>query len=200
MPVVIGFSGKLGAGKDYVASVLLPKILGDAYEVRTMAFADQLKWECAARNPKMTYEAMFMNKTAESRRALQQYGTENGRNVHGPDMWLRALECRILTEASRQINKAKRLVIAITDARFPNEVDFVLGKLNGRVIRVIAPDRTTARANSECLSADALAHPSETSLDTYDFGTDVLDNSCENAANVERDLRKILSRCLDFGN
>jgi hypothetical protein len=59
------------------------------------------------------------------RYALQLMGTEAGRNIFDPDIWLYSLERRML-----QGNN-----YVITDVRFPNEMKF-LRDLGGKIVRV----------------------------------------------------------------
>ncbi len=59
------------------------------------------------------------------RKALQLMGTEAGRNIFHPDLWLYSLEKRL----NPHVN------YVVTDVRFPNEMEFIK-KLGGTLIRV----------------------------------------------------------------
>lgn len=58
------------------------------------------------------------------RQALQLMGTEAGRNVFHPDIWVISL-----------LNRAKGKDVVVTDVRFKNEIDYIQ-KNEGLVIRV----------------------------------------------------------------
>ena len=64
------------------------------------------------------------------RDALQKMGTEVGRDVYHPDVWVASLVERIFND---HIQKTKNFVI--TDVRFPNEIK-TINENGGKVIRV----------------------------------------------------------------
>lgn len=171
LPSLVAFSGKLGVGKDHLAKHVLPQILGELFgvepDIRIVATADHMKYELAARNPDMTYDLMYVNKTTEVRKRLQQYGTEEGRDKHGMDMWLNALGIRMTVDRERHVG-TRPLVFVITDVRYPNEAEY-FGKMPGaRVIRIIAPKRNARKLHEE--GTEHLAtHRSEVALDDYPF-------------------------------
>ena len=170
-PLVIGFSGKLGSGKDYIAKHILPSVLemlcGIDFDIRVVAVADQLKYELAARDSTLTYDLMYVTKTTEVRTKLQQYGTEQGRDKYGDDMWLQALSIRMEVDRQRHIGP-RPIIFVLTDIRYENEANFVSNKLHGLLIRVDAPGRNRTRLEQEGI-ADVTPHRSETALDTYEF-------------------------------
>jgi len=160
---IIGISGKIGSGKNYVAEVLLlPRL--PPKPTLVMALADHFKVDACAKDG-LDYDRVFVNKDEESRRILQRRGTEEGRNKYGEDIWIRTLETWIRVYGDRGI---KRVIIA--DIRFQNEAAWIK-KAGGTLIRVVAPARTHARMHTEATSDDAYAriqtHVSETDLDAY---------------------------------
>jgi hypothetical protein len=169
MPVIIAVSGKLGTGKDYIIKHhILPMIKG---KVCKMAFADHIKVNVASQDPLVSLtQCLEGSKDVYLRKKLQVAGTEQGRDVYGPDIWVRTLENWIKL---RQIRGDNIDVVLVTDCRFPNEAEWVT-KNNGLLIRIESPIR-----NEEALTHESagdtekllsiMEHPSETSLDDYCF-------------------------------
>lgn len=79
------------------------------------------------------------------RKILQLLGTEGGRDVIHPNIWVNATLGDIRPDDK----------VIITDARFPNEVEGIKKK-NGIVVRIIRPSKVSTST-----------HPSETSLNDY---------------------------------
>jgi hypothetical protein len=136
LPRIISLSGLAGAGKDTVADMLCSD-----YGYQRISFAAALKDCCAAifgwdreMLEGRTAEARDQRERADDwwstrlsapagftpRKALQQLGTDVMRNHFHPDIWLAALERRILTAGPDD-----RFVI--TDCRFPNELACLQG-------------------------------------------------------------------------
>lgn len=168
-PRIIGFSGKLGSGKDHIAKYILPTVLksiyGTEFDIRLVGIADQLKYELAARDPTLTYDLMYVTKTKDVRMKLQQYGTEQGRDKYGDNMWLQALAVRMEVDRQRKIGD-RPIMFVLTDVRYENEADFV--EHDGLVIRINSPGRNAARLEQEGLTGTT-PHRSETALDSYEF-------------------------------
>lgn len=151
--MLVGLSGYAQSGKDTAANAL--RELG--YE--RIAFADVLRSAVYALNPllpdgrrvqdivdEMGWDRAKVNFT-EVRTLLQRMGTEVGRNLLGDNIWV--------DTALRNLSDDGKYVV--TDCRFPNEAEAICSR-GGVVFRVIRPG--VERAND---------HPSETSLDDYDF-------------------------------
>jgi hypothetical protein len=166
LPPIIGLNGVARAGKDTVA-----KILHDLYGYEIASFSDILNRALIALNPivdvvpqqgdtkdgvgwygatvrryavieeELGYEATKEN--PEVRRLLQAMGTEVGRNLLGPDIWVDALFN----------NLPKGQLVAITNVRFPNEAEAVWAR-GGKVWEVTRPG-----------FKPALGHVSDTALD-----------------------------------
>jgi hypothetical protein len=161
---IIGFSGKIGTGKNYVSEKLFLPMLPQKPTL-VMALADHFKVDCCTKDG-VAYERVFINKDEQSRVILQKRGTEEGRVKYGDDIWIRTAETWMRLYAERGVQR-----FIITDVRFPNEVDWV-NSLGGHVIRIEAPERNLFRLNMEakgdCEKLAALAgHLSETALDEY---------------------------------
>lgn len=183
--ILIGISGKKGAGKDTLARLLCEHLPRQAVghspiQVVRRSLADQLKDEVfeVFRHTGVPVERADFDhpeKKLPHRQLLQVWGTEVRRNLCGSDYWLRALE-RYLEEQARYVHtKGGALVCIVPDIRFPNEADLCTGNScrlggyrPGLLIRVEDFGRVPTDTHS--------THSSETSLDDYRFPI-YIDNS-----------------------
>lgn len=188
---IIGVSGKLGTGKDYVVeNFIVPYLHSKGLSTSIVAFADQIKINAATQNNLPIME-MYGDKTPEIRKMLQIAGTEEGRNKFGEDIWIRYLQNLITLRSLRD----KIDVFIITDCRFLNEAEWIKQD-SGLLIRINAPDRNSQRLNNESHGDPELRimiskHPSEISLDDYVF-SHVIDNSIPNVDHVKEKVLEIL--------
>ena len=170
IPKLIGISGKKGSGKNTVANMIdtLRSFDFDGHLIEYKSFADPLKrMICELTGCKMTQFLTQKGKDTLSpirkptggfytyRELLQLQGTEFGRNIIGPDIWVDALFAGW--------NQNEDWVI--TDVRFPNEVEAIEDR-GGIAIRVVRPGID---------STDT--HESETALDNYQFDYTII-NEC----------------------
>lgn len=107
-------------------------------------------------------------KNPEVRRLLQMLGTEVGRNMIDPDVWVN-IAVRKITEL-----REAGVPVVITAVRFPNEVEMIR-RLGGTTIWIERP--TEARTDAQ---GDILTHASETSVDAGMF-----DLTIENVGTLE---------------
>lgn len=164
---IIGLSGYARSGKDEAANVLV-----EEFGFIRVAFADKLREVLYALNPPVVswFEPM-QDKVVASvsvrdvinehgwdgyketvfgdliRGMLQRLGTEAGRQTLWDSIWIDAAFAGIPEDAK----------VVVTDARFPNEAKAVEER-GGKVWRVVREG--IGPANS---------HPSETSLDDWNF-------------------------------
>lgn len=152
---VIGLHGFPGVGKDEVA-----KILVDEFGFTRIAFADPVRagtlgldpWVHVTRAEADSLLGLDVNqgfyriselvskigwtlakKIADVRVYLQRYGTEAGREIHGPDCWT----VKALRQAGKVLRDGGKVVF--TDCRFPNEKTDVVWSLGGMIWRVTRP-------------------------------------------------------------
>lgn len=141
MKNIIGITGKLGSGKNYIVNnIILPvlkKIQSDDRYLE-IAFADQIKINVMTKN-NINYADVYESKTQESRQLLQNEGTEVGRNMD-KNIWVNYLDNWITINNARGVS-----VFIISDCRFLNEFNYVKDN-NGIIIKVVAPSR-----NNLCL-------------------------------------------------
>lgn len=167
LPLLIAVSGKLGSGKDYIAENLLLPLISTT--VSKMAFADHIKINVASQDPNVSLRQCLEGaKSTELRRKLQIAGTENGRGLYGPDIWVSTLENWIRL---RRLRDKTPDVVLVTDCRFPNEAKWIEDN-GGLLIRVHAPLRNEfalKRESNGCTYTAIKEHISETALDEYPF-------------------------------
>ena len=155
--IYIGISGKLGSGKNYIMeNIIFPHIydkLND-YIIHPIpiSFGDQIKTELIGRDLSLDFNKLFITKDDETRRLLQLYGTENGRNKYNENIWIRAIDCWIDLTIDRIKNLYKNknicFVIMISDIRFINEANYILNN-NGLLFKVYSPIRNLQRLLQE---------------------------------------------------
>jgi hypothetical protein len=178
---VIGISGKAGTGKDFIYTNYLAPL-----GYRRWALADHFKiW--AVGKGAATYDEVFHTKPPHVRKALQQTGTEEGRNVYGEDVWCVAakawMEHLNITWGENKF--------CITDVRFPNEVVFIKN-MGGKILRIEAPQREAVST----LSAEARTHISETALDEFPISefSAIIRNDPDDAETVESQIKSALGQ------
>lgn len=168
--MLIGLSGWARSGKDTAAEYLM-----NERGYTRVAFADPLREALYRLDPiievmgfpgarlkqmvnLMGWDELKEN-SADVRGLLQRMGTEVGREMISPTIWVDLA----MKEA------AKHKLAVITDVRYPNEAD-AIKKRGGIIWRIERPE--VGPANS---------HASETAMDSYDF-----DGIIKNDAQIEK--------------
>lgn len=139
--MIIGLVGFIGAGKGTVADLLV-----DRHDFVKESFAKSVKDSCAAvfgwdramlegdtqesrawrEQPDEWWSKKF-GKEFSPRLALQLMGTEAGRDVFHPDLWVHTV--------LRRCDSAPWNNYVIADVRFPNEINAIV-ESGGKIIRV----------------------------------------------------------------
>ena len=131
---IIGIAGRARVGKDTCADFLVRYLGGYRY-----GLADPLKRMLIPLGIDMTDPFWTENKEKEIplfgrsvRHMMQTLGTEWGRELVHPDIWIKLAECVLFERGERMI---------VSDVRFDNEAEFIRSK--GGVIlhvdRILAP-------------------------------------------------------------
>lgn len=123
---LIGISGKAGSGKDTLGSYI-----SERYGYHHESFARPLKealntifnWDMDKWNDREWKEQILPEFEVSPRSLVQTLGTEWGRKMIDPDLWVKLLGLKI------------KFPCVITDVRFPNEAKFIKEN-NGLVIKL----------------------------------------------------------------
>lgn len=168
--ILIGLSGKMGVGKDYIAQTYIIPFLKAKYNMSClqMSFADQIKANVITKR-NIAFDDVFVKKTQATRMLLQREGTESGRDLYGKDIWIRYFDTWAKVHCSRGIE-----TIVTTDVRFLNEVEYIKSQ-GGILVKVVAVDRNERRLQQESSGDEAVynsikSHASECELDYLENG------------------------------
>lgn len=179
--IVLGMSGKLGVGKNYVSDkYIIPKLMtiylekGFTVIPYYFSYGSFIKSELYAKDTigDLSFYNLFVQKTSEIRHRLQTYGTDICRNNVRKDMWIRHVHMWIniqqyqLDQLPENIKNNIIPLFVIQDVRFENEYNFVKSFKNHILIRVESHTRNLIRSQFENSNAK---HLSETSLDDKCF-------------------------------
>lgn len=137
---LIGIAGRARSGKDTVANFIVAAIGGYRY-----SFADPIRAMLAPLGVDMSDPYWQARKEepipalgVSPRRMMQTLGTEWGRQLINPDLWLIMAHQRLLQSGPGMV---------ISDVRFDNEAAWIR-KHGGRIIHVIRPDTKTVEAHA----------------------------------------------------
>jgi hypothetical protein len=139
--MIVGLVGFIGAGKGTVADLLVER-----HDFFKESYANSLKDACsiifgwnremlegntpesrAWREQPDVWWSEKLDREFSPRLALQLMGTEAGRDVFHPDLWVHTV--------MRRCEQSPWNNYVIADVRFPNEIDAIV-KSGGKVIRV----------------------------------------------------------------
>ncbi len=178
---IIGVSGKMGSGKDYIAkNFLVPSLKRSGKRPMILAFADILKTICADRYM-LSYEELFLEKN-EDVRAMMQRTADQVKRDFSPDFFIYALEIEMYKNHHR--NDIDTFVI--TDVRYESEVEWIR-TMGGKVVRV-EPSR---HHPIPIIKSATHLHSSETELDGV-----VLDGTIFNYRNRPDFIRSQINRLI----
>lgn len=137
---LIGIAGRARSGKDTVANFIVAAIGGYRY-----SFADPIRAMLAPLGVGMSDPYWQARKEepipalgVSPRRMMQTLGTEWGRQLINPDLWLIMAHQRLLQSGPGMV---------ISDVRFDNEAAWIR-KHGGRIIHVIRPDTKAVEAHA----------------------------------------------------
>jgi hypothetical protein len=142
---IVGFSGKIGAGKSWLTRQLCSK-----YGYAPVSFASSLKEDLL--NMGFSYGDLYVEKPEPIRKLMQVYG--QARRYQDPNYWLH----RGMGQAQALQAMIPGVVVVFDDVRFINEAD-AIRDAGGVIIRVVRLD------NPNPPSKDV----SEIEMDTYPY-------------------------------
>lgn len=185
-------TGKAGSGKSTIAAALVQSLKDDGVAAEVLSFATPLKLMLQAlfdyAEPDDHRAAWRWAETKERpspvlggrtpRHAMQTLGAEWGRDLVHPDLWLSLAKERV-----RQVEQAGTTCVVFDDARFPNEVEWIMAS-SGAVVRVSRPHESTV------LTGKAAAHASEA---TSAACTIKINNTMRPPREIARAIRMSLS-------
>jgi hypothetical protein len=168
-PFIIGFSGKIGSGKDYIAKEVVGNYLRtQGIQYMHLAFGDALKVTLltanipdAIDNNGVTFETLYVKKTEKTRVLLQTEAT-NARKLD-ENIWIKHLDTWVSVHGMRGVR-----VVLISDVRFPNEIEYIKQK-GGIIFRILAPERTIKKMQEEMNHNEVGEHMSETALNSSEL-------------------------------
>jgi len=140
-PSVVAFIGPAGCGKSTAAACLVGRgysLLKFAHPIKMMLRVIGLEEEHLEGDQKELPCDLLGG--ASPRRGMQTLGTEWGRRLIHPDIWVNAW----MREAVWRLQNGQRLVI--DDLRYPNELDAVL-RLGGVTLRIVRRDAHQCEAH-----------------------------------------------------
>lgn len=126
---IIAFTGRKGSGKDTAADII--KSLSPETDFIHINFADRLKQMCRlifdlseeqTNDPRLK-EEITTDWPYQTPRYLMQHAASQLRMLW-PDIWIRSWESKVLEACTT----SKPKVIIVTDLRFENEYDFLVGR------------------------------------------------------------------------
>lgn len=166
---IIGIAGYKGSGKSTISNFFVQN-----YGCQRLAFADPIKKMLAVLGLSDTqlYGADKEEPTPildghTARYAMQTLGTEWGRMMIGPNLWINAWK----HHADLFWRAHPKSAIVVDDVRFCDEADFIRGH-GGVIIKVVRPD---------CASSD---HASENQIE--DLKSDALIMNTGNVFDLRR--------------
>lgn len=169
---VIGISGFARSGKDTTANFILASQGGYIY-----SFADPIRAMLRPLGVDMSDPYWQANKEVEipvlgvsPRRLMQTLGTEWGRQLIHPDLWL-------ILAKQRLVNAGPGMIIA--DVRFENEAAWVRSQ-GGRIVHLVRKGRTVVEA-----------HPSEDGINVS--VEDVVLHNDGDLSNLQHRVKELFS-------
>ncbi len=185
---LLGFAGRIGSGKNYVAEKIVVPMLPEK-KTLFLALANHFKVDAIVKCG-LDRAKVFGRKDEHTRVTLQRMGTEEGRDKYGADIWVDMLTEWLLLYVGQGYER-----FVITDVRFPNEVDFIK-RNNGVLVRVESPNRSLATAKKEAVlngtTYEAITgHSSETSLDGYTGYDFIINNDITEFGDVYIEAREV---------
>ena len=173
-PTVVLLSGKSGSGKDFIANIMKQKLESKDKKVLITHYADLLKYILK------TFFDWDGQKDERGRYLLQHVGTDIIRKKD-PNFWIGFIKTIIYMFYDRWD------YILIPDARFENEINSMKQSKEYFNIVTVRIDRTNYTSK---LTEEQKNHPSETSLDHYNFDYYIVNDG---TPKVESQINRVIN-------
>ena len=152
---VIGIAGPSGSGKDTAADFLLERL---PHEYRKLSFAGPLK-EMIREGLGLTHDQLYGSDKdtvderygVTPRRIMQTLGTEWGRKLVHPDVWVKAMESLHALPGYGEL--------VIPDVRFENEANFI--REHGKLIHIVGRNDIKSAVESHVSEAGLTVEPAD---------------------------------------
>jgi hypothetical protein len=174
LPRIIGLTGYAGVGKDTVADLLVRE-----HGYVKLSLADPIKellntrfgWTMEDWSDRQWKEAaivLYMSPAGDSMylspRILAQWlGTEVGRYLAGPDVWLEVMWRKYQQHCYDRVTGNYLAPLVVPDVRFDNEADFIRSK-GGVVVRIT---RMGAKPVAAHVSEAGLSRPADLTIENF---------------------------------
>tara|TARA_R110002072_G_scaffold151470_2_gene300802 strand:- start:13884 stop:14405 length:522 start_codon:yes stop_codon:yes gene_type:complete len=157
--MLVGITGKSGVGKDTAADALVRNhgyVKYSLAEPLKAALNAMFGWSPDLWNDRGWKEGTIPSIGASPRRLAQTLGTEWGRSIINPDLWIGI--------AAKKFQKVGSYKMVIPDVRFDNEAEWIIQE-GGIVIDLTRPGTAAVEAHSseDGLTADLITHSVENS-------------------------------------
>lgn len=154
MGMLLGLAGPAKSGKDTAAGALAMDLGFDCYAFATpvklaaqmmFGLTDEETWSDEKKDEINTFWGIT------HREMFQKVGTEGGRDLFDPDLWIK----RATKELWNRYGESDNYDLVVSDVRFDNEADWIHSH-GGFVVRINRPDvepiATSGHASEKSLS------------------------------------------------
>lgn len=191
---IIGISGKMGSGKDFVCdNVIIPLLESNPKnKVLKLCFSDQIKINTMTKN-NVSFDSLYNNKTKETRLLLQKEGSDA--RTLDKNIWIKYVHNWIEIFNNRGFN-----IFVISDIRLLNEIEYINNN-NGILFKVVSNTRNLDRLHKETNGDKKILniiknHASENEFDKYNNFDLIIDNENENLSTEQIKIGNFLQHLL----
>lgn len=166
--LVIGLSGKMGSGKDFIARVFIYSYLKKYYphlNIYFLAFADTLKMQSINHyhlNWEDVYPPPEIPKTESVRKILQNEGKIH--RERNPNYWIQCYDNWV-----RLFQRNGCDILITTDIRYETEMSHIRNAYKGIVCKVYAPSRTYQTKDTTLMKDESEISMDKLSDQDYDY-------------------------------
>ena len=140
---LIGVSGFAKSGKDTFVNIAENILTRNNYRIIKLAFANKLKSEVQEMLGKSGFEVDVLNLTADEKERVRPlfvfWGCQRRYESEGGMYWVNEVDRKIesiIADCTSAGESTERMVVLVSDVRFPNEAKWVHEKWDGQVIHL----------------------------------------------------------------